>query len=361
MITDKAQEHLGVVARALSLAGIVTIWTLFGSGAEVTTVEAQQGPAGSTHGGSVVGSLRLAASGFGPVPTNTILGPGTLERIAKRIRQQRWSVPDADKVWPTHDESPVIQTKQIDELWHTVEPGQTLHRLRQMYKVSTYQLRTLNPNINLGALDAGERLQVWKRDDEAVSASYGAASRGRLYNAEPLPDDEKYVVLYPHRTFGTYYTVSEVRRILDNFYEAYPRAHKLMIGDISFRRGRGMHPHKSHRSGRDIDISYPRLDAPPTYRRFHYVRRDELDVKKTLSLIKDLIDGGHVEYIFMDRWFQKMLRKEALAQGATKKWAQAVFQYPDWHGGTALIRHASGHRNHFHIRFKCQSTDRRCH
>jgi murein endopeptidase len=355
MVANKLQENLGVAARALSLAGIVTVCTLFGSGAEVTTVEAQQGPSGS-----VVGSLRLAASGFGPVPTNTILSPDTLERIALRIRQDRWSLPPDEKIWPLHDKTPVVQTKQADELWHTVEPGHTLHRLRQMYKVSTYQLRKLNPDINLRNLDVGERVRVWKRNQDAIASSYGAANRGRLYNAEPLPDDENYVVLYPHRTFGTFYTVSEIKRVLDNYYAAYPDAHKLMVGDISFRRGRSMHPHKSHRSGRDIDISYPRQEAPPNYRRFHYVRRDNLQVKRTLSLIKDLLDGGYVEYIFMDRWFQKMLRQEAIAQGATDEWIERVFQYPDWHGGTAIIRHSPGHRNHFHARFKCQPTDRRC-
>lgn len=350
------RAHAGVAARAVGLAGIVAVLTLFGSGAEVSPVEAQQAPSGS-----VAGSLRLAASGFGPVPTNAILPPDTLERIAEQIRRKRWQLPPEDKTWPLADGKPVVSTPRLDELWHTVEPGQTLHRLRQMYKVSTRHLRKLNPDVDLRNLDAGERILVWKRRPGHMPVSYGSAHGwGRLYNGEPLPDDEHYVILYPHRTFGTYYTVSEVKRVLDDFYERFPDADKLIIGDISFRRGRRMHPHVSHRSGRDIDISYPRRKAPANFRRFHYVRRSNLDVKKTLSLIKDLVDGGYVEYIFMDRWFQKKLRKEALAQGATRQWVRRVFQYPDWSGGDAIVRHASGHRNHFHVRFKCQPTDRRC-
>lgn len=355
MLARTVREYMGVTTRAASLVGIVVIWTLFGTGSQVSPVEAQQGPSGS-----IAGSLRLAASGFGPVPTNTILPPDTLERIAKRIRQERWSLPPEHVEWQLQDGVPVVSTPRADELWHTIEPGQTLRRIRMMYKVSNYQLRKLNPDIDLRHLDAGQRIRVWKREEGTFAKSYGAAHWGRLYNAEPLPDDEKYVILYPHRTFGTYYTVSEVKRVLDNYYEKYPEAHKLMIGDISFRRGRSMHPHKSHRSGRDIDISYPRHEPPPNYRRFHYVRRSNLDVKKTLSLMKDLLEGGHVEYIFMDRWFQKLLREEALAQGATEEWVEEIFQYPDYSGGTAIIRHSPGHRNHFHVRFKCQPTDRRC-
>lgn len=351
----KWRRNLGVIVRAACLASIVTVLSFVGSTPEVAQVRAQQAPSGS-----VSGSLHLAASGFGPAPTNSILPPDTLELIAERIQQERWSLPSEDHQWPIEDGTPVVDTPQIDQLWHTVRPGQTLRRLRQMYKTNYRTLSRLNPDVDLRDLEAGERLLVWQREEGSVAKSYGAAHWGRIYDAEPLPDDENYVILYPHRTFGTYYTVSEVKRVLDNYYEKYPNAHKLMVGDISFRNGRSMHPHKSHRSGRDIDISYPRLDPPPTYRRFHYVRRDNLDVKKTLSLLKDLIDGGHVEYIFVDRWFQRMLREEALDQGATKEWVEKVFQFPDWSGGPAIIRHASGHRNHFHARFKCQPTDRRC-
>lgn len=342
------------LSRAAGLACVVFGLTIFGSGPEVTPVDAQQSPSGA-----VAGALRLAASGFGPVPTNSILPPDTLEHIATRIHQERWQMPPEDKKWPMREDEPVVDTPRLDQMWHTVEPGQTLRRLRHMYKVRTSDLRKYNPGVDLARLEPGQRILVWKRA-EKPSKSYGAAHWGRLYYSEPLPDDDKYVILYPHRTFGTYYTVSETKRVLDNFYERFPDAHKLIVGDISFRTGRSIHPHKSHRTGRDIDVSYPRHEPPPNFRRFHHVRRDNLHVERTFSLIKDLLDGGYVEYIFMDRWFQRLLRQEALEQGAPKEWVDRVFQYPDWSGGTAIIRHSGGHRNHFHVRFKCQPTDRRC-
>lgn len=348
-------ERRGVVVRSLSLAILVVVATVFAPDADFHRAGAQQPPPRPS-----ASSLSVASAGFGPVALNAIVDPGTLERIARRIRDERWQLPVEDSVWPIEDGAPVVQTRQLNELWHTMQPGETLNRLRSMYKQNTTTLRRLNPGINLRELTPGQRVRVWKRQPAHLSKSYGAANRGRLYYGEPLPDSPDYRILYPHRTFGTYYTVSEVTRILNNFTATFPDTEKLMVGDISYRRGRKMHPHASHRTGRDIDISYPRKTSPANLRRFHYLRRDELDARKMLFILKDLLDGGYVEYVFMDRWIQKKVRAEAIAQGATDAWVDRVFQYPDYSGGRAIVRYARGHRNHFHIRFTCQPTDRRC-
>jgi hypothetical protein len=336
-----------LIATAIALVALVTV--------DESDATAQSRPAGA-----VSANLRLAASGFGPVPANTIISRSTLSEIADELRRRKWSVPPEGSSWPMKDGEPVVETKELDELWHTVERGQSAHRIRHMFRVSRDQLERWNPDVDFDDLEQGQRILVWKRTTDRVSKSYGYPHRGRLFRGEPLPPSDNYEILYPYRTFGTYYTISEVRRVLGDYYERYPDAHPLMVGDISFRTGRAISPHKSHKTGRDVDISYPRKNDPPSLERFHYVRRDELDVKKTLALMKSFIDGGQVEYVFMDRWFQRMLREEALRQGATEEWVDAVFQYPHWSGGTAIIRHSGGHRNHFHLRFKCQETDYRC-
>lgn len=336
---------------------VVIIATLFSPNAELQPARAQLPPSQSHT--SAASSLSVASAGFGPIALNAIIDPGTLERIARQIRDERWKLPSS-AAWPLEDGQPVVNTQQLDELWHTVLPGETLHRLRTMYRRNTASFRELNPGVDLNALTPGQRIRVWKRSPEHFAKSYGAANSGRLFYGEPLPDSPYYRILYPHRAFGTYYTISEVTRVLNNFGEAYPGTEPLMIGDISFRTGRKIHPHASHRTGRDIDISLPRKNPAATLRRFGHVRRDELDAQKMLSILKDFLDGGHVQYIFIDRWHQRTLRAEALAQGATEEWVNEVFQYPDYNGGTAIVRHARGHRKHFHVRFACQETDRRC-
>ncbi|AWV89271.1 penicillin-insensitive murein endopeptidase [Bradymonas sediminis] len=346
--------NVGVGLRSLSLSLVVVAVAVLTPNANLAPAEAQAPPP------SVASSLSLASAGLGPVALNAIMEPGTLERIARRIRDERWKLPDDPAAWPIEDGKPVVQTQQLNELWHTILPGETLKRLRQMYRLNNASLQRLNPGVNLNDLSPGQRIRVWERDPDTFSKSYGAANRGRLFNGEPLPDSPYYRILYPHRAFGTYYTVSEVSRVLNNYGKAYPDSEPLMVGDISFRVGRKIHPHASHRTGRDIDISYPRKNAAKTLRRFGHVRRNELDAKKLLVILKDLLDGGHVEYIFIDRWHQRTLRAEALAQGATEEWVDRVFQYPAYSGGDAIVRHARGHHKHFHVRFACQETDRRC-
>lgn len=306
-------------------------------------------------------ALRIAVIGVGPSPMSSILPPEALERLAAEVGRMRWQLPE-ERSWPV-DESgaPLLETRHLNELRHTIVGGQGLTRLRQMYRFRRAELEQWNPEVDIDALSNGQEVVVWKRDGEVTSRSVGAANRGRLIGGEPMPPGDNYIILYPHRTFGTHYTVGEIVRVLDGFGERFPEMDPLMIGDISFRNGRPIHPHNSHQAGRDVDITYPRHNPPPNYQRFHHVRRDNLDVEGTLWLINEFIRGGQVEYIFVDRHHQRQLRAEAERQGAPPEWLDAVFQYPRHAGGHALVRHARGHRGHFHVRFKCQPTDRRCH
>ena len=342
------RDAVQVVGSALVVA-IITFWA-----PEPERSQAQSPPLKAPT------SVKLSVSQLSPVPVYSIFPPKVLRRLADRASRQLWKIPEEKTTWPRKaNGKPVIETERLDRLYHTVEEGQTLKRIRTMFHTSTSRLSELNPGVDLHDLDGGERLLVWRRDESSHSVSYGEPHWGRLYHGEPLPKDENYVLLFQHRTFGTYYAVSETQRLMNEFYERYPNARRLMIGDISFHTGGPISPHRSHRTGRDIDISYPRLNDPEDFNQFHYVRRDELDVKKTLFLVRELIEGGYVEYIFMDHWFQRMLYNEAKRQGAPEKWLETVFEYPEW-GGATIIQHEPGHRNHMHIRFKCQPTDRRC-
>ena len=267
------------------------------------------------------------------------------------------------KVWPTTiDGEPIVETPRLEQLWHTMEGGQDLWWLRQRYQLREEAIATLNPDLEqLDALDHGDSVLVWRREPGTVSQSHGSPNRGRLRFGEPLPPADKYVTLYQHRTFGTYYATSEIKRVFDAYALARPHADPVMVGDMSFRAGRRIKPHLSHRTGRDVDITYPRLDEAPSYKRFHPIRRRNLDAANTLWLVKSFVAGGAVEVIFMDYWVQRAVYREAVRQGAPEAWLEAVFQYPRWGGKRdAIVRRSRGHDDHMHIRFSCQSTDLRC-
>jgi hypothetical protein len=317
-------------------------------------------PATEAAGPSASPSLIGAAAKFGPLPTSRLFTVETLEEVRELAREEFWKLPEQRTAEAFASEQLPRAPRPVDELWHTVGERESKYRIREMYRGRLSRYEELNPGVDFDNLEHGQQIKVWERRTDLASHSIGVPHRGRLFNGEPLAPGENYVILYQHRTFGAPHAVAEIQRVLDTYGEQFPGAHPLMVGDISFRTGRHIRPHRSHQSGRDVDISYPRYNPPPNFKRFHHVRRRNLDVEKTFWLMKSFIDGGYVEYVFMDRYFQRLLIEEARRQGAPEEWIDAVFQYPHWSGGKAIIRHARGHKNHFHIRFKCHPSDRRC-
>lgn len=303
--------------------------------------------------------LRTAGVKFMPLPNSTLFTPKIVQHVQRIAERQRWKLPPEEPNWAMMGEEPLVETRRRDMLWHVVAGGESRRDLRAKYRGSRY-MDELNPEVDLNAIERGQKLLVWKRDPGKVSESRGKANRGRLIHGEPMPPGEGYRILYPHRAFGTYYTVSEVVRVLDDFHARFPNTPDLLVGDLSVRTGRQLRPHKSHQSGRDVDITYPRKTEPRTYRMFTYIRRADFDIEKTFWLVKHFLDRGHVEYMFIDRKWQYRLWKYAKDQGATDEWLSATFQYRSARPGKALIRYSRGHDKHLHIRFKCQETDRRC-
>lgn len=298
--------------------------------------------------------------GMGPLPGASVVGPLDTSEIETAINAYAWRMP-RKRNWPIGlDERPIVDTRRKDKMVHTLESWESLGRLRTMYQRTTAQLQALNPDLDLRNLDEGDEVVVWKRDDDSVSQSRGKPQSGRLIDGEPMPDSDHYVLQYPHRTFGTHYTISETVRVLDAYYEAFADAEPLIIGDASRRNGRTLGPHQSHQSGRDIDITLPRHEPPPNYRRFYRVWPDNLDAEHTLWLMAEFIDSGYVKYIFLDWHHQRTIWELAREQGAPEEWLDEVFEYPN-RGSPGIIRHSPGHDGHFHVRFHCQNTDEWCH
>ncbi len=304
----------------------------------------------TTHQASSLLATMLTRVGFGAPAKDELARADAL----------LWPDP-TPRFWPMDEAgAPRVATPTMDSLTHTLRPYQGVYWLRDRYKVSREALQAWNPGLDLDALEPGQEVVTWRRDPDVLSRSVGAAMRGRLLDGEPLPPGPGYAILYAHRAFGTYYTVSELQRVLGGYAQAFPEAEPLMVGDVSYRTGRRILPHLSHTSGRDVDITYPRHSPTPSLTRFHRIRRHDVDMHRTLWLLRALIEGGSVAVIFIDRPIQRGLYTLAKEQGAPQEWLDAVFQYPRWGGGDALVRDSPGHDDHFHVRFICQPTDLRC-
>ncbi len=270
-----------------------------------------------------------------------------------------WVMPH-QAAWPTNDAGvPLVTGERMDEIWHTITHRRDLTWVLDRYKVKRTTLERWNPDVDLMGLAPGDELVTWRRESDTISHSKGTPNRGRLVHGEPLLPNEKYHIMHRHRAFGTYYITHTLQGLFDAYALRYPNARPVVIGDLSYRTGRRIKPHLSHQSGRDVDITYPRLDEPKNYRKFHRIRRNKLDAERTLWLVREMLATGYVERIFMDYWVQRAVYKEAERQGAPQLWLDAVFQYPKW-GGEAFLQRAKGHDDHMHIRFFCQPTDERC-
>jgi penicillin-insensitive murein endopeptidase len=176
--------------------------------------------------------------------------------------------------------------------------------------------------------------------------SIGRPNRGSLYNPIALTATDGIEVMNEERNFGTRVTVDSLLAAVAEVRARFPDAPKLRVGDISRERGGYIRPHRSHQTGLDIDLGYYYATDARWYTK---ANAENLDREKTWALVKALIAQGTVEYMFMDRSVQALLREHALSRGESPEWVLGLFQKAP--RTEAMIRHTWGHLTHFHVRF----------
>jgi hypothetical protein len=201
---------------------------------------------------------------------------------------------------------------------------------------------------------------------EPLGQSIGHPWRGRLQSAARLGYGEGYILRRPNRTYGTRTTVAHVEHALAELRQKFPRLHTLAVGDLSLPSGGPVSEHRSHQSGRDIDLGLCYHTRPRGYPE-HFVVATEatLNAAATWALISALddtadLDGG-IEMIFLDFQVQGMIYRWALAEGIDHERLERIFQFPHGRGsGVGLVRHAPNHADHLHARFRCAADETGC-
>jgi hypothetical protein len=73
------------------------------------------------------------------------------------------------------------------------------------------------------------------------------------------------------------------------------------------------------------------------------------------------LERDQAQAIFLDYSLQPALYREARRRGATREQLHQWFQYPRGTGyPLGVIRHFRYHRDHFHVRFRCDDADEQC-
>jgi penicillin-insensitive murein endopeptidase len=197
---------------------------------------------------------------------------------------------------------------------------------------------------------------------------------GKLVRGMRVPESEyiRYVGEYEKggNFYGTWELVQLLERAARRVAFRSPGA-KLSIGELSGPAGGRIDGHRSHQSGRDVDVGfYVRLpDGSPHYT-YAFANFDprgrglppnqylRFDDERNWELVAKLLTDGdaRVQYVFV----ASTLRQRLLDQGARSGASRALLE----RAKAALVQPAHGHphRNHFHVRIYCAPADRtQCH
>lgn len=199
------------------------------------------------------------------------------------------------------------------------------------------------------------------------SVSLGRSNGGLLRNGVPVPNDPALLVKSESR--GEHYGTAELVTLLVYGAHAVARSapgSRLVVGDLSREGGGRLRPHRSHRSGRDVDIGFYMVDpqgralpAAPGFVHMtaqlvgpHGGRLYGFDVARNWTLVEALLSHPevHPQYLFVANPLIQALLRHARNQRASAEIiarAEAVLDQP----------RGSPHRSHFHMRIFCARDD----
>lgn len=177
--------------------------------------------------------------------------------------------------------------------------------------------------------------------------SVGKPNGGSLINGVQLSRGEYFEPVDATTAWGTDETLDYLEAAARKVHATFPDSPRLWVGDISRERGGHLSPHRSHQSGRDVDIGYFYKEPGAWYRR---ATPSNLDLARTWAFVRALVTETDVEMIFIDHTLSSALRRYAEDLGEDPDWLKRVFATVS--GEQPLVRHARGHATHMHVRFR---------
>lgn len=269
-------------------------------------------------------------------------------------------------------------------LAYVAQQDDTWQGLAERFEVGVEHLRRANDHVQ-GRLRAGDALQIWvdpqielRRDEvvrvdfpvDAGARSLGSPGKGRLEGGIQLPPSSHYHRVNPRLQFGAGHTLQHLQQAIARFRQLYRYDGVLVVSDLSQQGGGPLPPHKSHQSGRDVDIWLPALKGtffPRDLKNDRKPRHEEINWYAAWGLVESLLSTGQIKYVFLDRALHPRLYAAAASMGADPELRAEIqgrpADDPDLVARTRLtatIRHADGHTGHIHVRFLCPPGDDAC-
>ncbi|MFH1533127.1 MAG: penicillin-insensitive murein endopeptidase [Pseudomonadota bacterium] len=250
-----------------------------------------------------------------------------------------------------------IRTKR--KAWYIVKKGDSLKRIATRLGTSVKDLRRLN-GIKGSRIKPMQKLAFLVPGPEKDSKSVGKASGGSLIDGERMPEGPGYSYGNRPNVYATNETVTYMIKCIGEYRRKHPDGPELIIGNMSRPGGGHLDPHKSHQSGRDVDIGYIHKKKVQPVTSMIDTDQKNLDARKTWDLIYCFLETGAVDVIYVDLAVQKPLVEHLKARKFTDRYLKKIFQYPRTSRGEALIQNYPGHHHHLHLRFTCPKGDDGC-
>ena len=293
-----------------------------------------------------------------------------------------WNAISADKNKLRRGARIKLRAKQIPparrRVEYTVQPGDTWLSIAVTFGIDTRELRTQNWEASKNFV-AGATLTLWvdplvyywikydRSDPDAEdpvkavrrgAVGVGPPQDGRLINGVQIPAGEGYSRRMMPSAYGTTHAVISLLVALRDFEAKWPYEPELVLGSMSAKHGGPLEGHKSHQTGRDLDIRLPLSASVPNW---YPVQPHRIDYKALWFFLTALSDTGEVTIIFLDYEVQELLFKAAAKLGVPEAERRAMLQWPRGQAAhRGLVRHASGHARHLHVRFRCGPQETEC-
>jgi LysM repeat protein len=168
-----------------------------------------------------------------------------------------------------------------------IQPGDTLTVIARKYDCTVAAIQRANA-LDGELILAGQRLAVPVCKGKDAARKPGAARvrvarvepieiplvggqsvgkpwSGKLRNGVKLPSGNGYLIRRPARAFGAAHVVAQVRQAIRTVRTDHRGLHTLAIGDLSQKKGGAITEHRSHQSGRDLDIGFYFKRKPAGY------------------------------------------------------------------------------------------------
>lgn len=248
---------------------------------------------------------------------------------------------------------------------YVVARGDTLEKIAVAHATTVARLRELN-RLDDSLIRVGQRLKLPPPPPPKTGQSRGRVDQGSLITPDQLPESRAYHLRRPLRTFATAHLIEHTRRAVEVVHAAGLAEHELAIGDLSDQDGGPLEGHRTHQSGRDVDLGFYFVKQPDGYPdNFVEATADNLDADATWALVEELIatadQPGGVELIYLDYDIQRLLYPAARRDGWTVEQLERVFEYPDGRKADGrIVRHLWNHHDHLHVRFRCPPGDGGC-